>query len=257
MSCFVWNETIDRNVVVFANDLELTLSVKNVYFYWNIFFSFTAMLLNGLLCIAIYWFPNPMIKINPMLLANSAFDFLFALTYLLFGRYIFVGYQRLLPTLFGLISVSNPIRVRYINFLITMFAILDSQVQVRGLRLFWFLVFCVLFGGLHFFSLLSKNSYNPSAEEIDNSIAIFRHYDFDITSGIYGKIVKPGLETTLYQKLPLIFTVSELLIILFCSVATRRILRQSAGMKIVATRRLNQSMDRMIMFMVFFECSVH
>ncbi|KAI6180644.1 hypothetical protein M3Y98_00743100 [Aphelenchoides besseyi] len=256
MSCFRLNESTGRSILEYANDREYHSQIRNCFpviqFYWNILFTLSAMLLNALLCVAIVRFPNPLIKISPMLLANSIVDFF----------YSFIGYNVIFTLFTGFIEISNPTILKLMNLLVVAVNMASMNVIVaqfiyrflnekpRGRRLYWFLSFCFLLGGFHFFAIIIGNSSDLSAEDIEDSLAILRHYGFTVQPfNINGRVLKLNQRATILQIAPSLFSIFEFLLIICYSISIRKILRQSAGMKIAATRKLNHSMDRTIFLM--------
>ncbi|KAI6223913.1 hypothetical protein M3Y95_00827100 [Aphelenchoides besseyi] len=266
MSCFTVNETTGRNVLEYADDFEYNAKIRIVHRYWNLLFTFMSIILNALLCVVITRFSNPMIKINSMLFCNSIIDLLFASFYFLFGRYSFIGYSRVFSFFTGFVQLTNPNLYRLMTFCVIAINVASMNVviaqfifryllvrfneQPRGRRLYWFLSFCILLTGLHLLVIVGGNSAHLSAEDIEDSIAILRHYGYDVQPHeIVGRVLKPNRPVTLLQVLPLVFSLFGFILLIGFSVAIRRTLRQTAGMKITATRRLNQSMDRTIISM--------
>ncbi|KAI6220533.1 hypothetical protein M3Y95_01050400 [Aphelenchoides besseyi] len=255
MGCFSLNATTGRNILELANDRESSAHIRKIYYYWIMFFSLASMTLNVLLFSAIRWFPNALIKINPMLLCNSIIDFLFASTYFLFGHYIVVGYDRIFTIFLGFIHVNDPTTFRYVIYVEQMIVVASWNIviahneQPSGRRLYCFLIFCFLHYASNLYFTLKTYSGQMSAENLEDSTSIVRYYAIEVTSNnIYGKMIIPE-EMTVADYVPILFSLCGFVLIFYCSISIRRILRQSAGMKVAVTRRLNQSMDMTIFCM--------
>ncbi|KAI6170118.1 hypothetical protein M3Y98_01206200 [Aphelenchoides besseyi] len=255
MNCFAVNETTERNVLEYANDLEISAQIRIIRYQWNLVFTSLGMILNALVCIAILRFPNPAIKINPLLLCHSIIDFLFALIYFLFGRYLFVGYNRVYTVYDGIVQVSGPIVLLFINLamiviLIASWNITIAQFLYRHVVVvcFFFLLFCFLFVATHLYTMLGGFSAPSSSEDIEESVVIIRHYGYDVQPfSVFGK--RPDPQPKAVQVMPLFFSLFGFFLILCFAIATRRTLRQSAGMKVAVTRKLNDSMDKTLLCM--------
>ncbi|KAI6170036.1 hypothetical protein M3Y98_01197600 [Aphelenchoides besseyi] len=255
---FSLNATTGRNILELANDRDSSAYVRKIYYYWIMCFSLASMTLNALLCVAICCFPNSLIKINPMLLCNSIVDYLLASTYFFFGHYLFVGYDRLFTIFLGFVHVTDPKTFQYVIFVEQMILIanwniviaqtrLFSNKQPSGRRLYWFFTFCFLHYVSNLYFNLKAYSGHMSAEDLEDSVSIVRYYAIEVTSNnIYGKMVIPE-KMTVNDYIPTLYSLCGFILIVYCSISIRRILRQSSGMKVAITRRLNQSMDRTIL----------
>ncbi|KAI6193089.1 hypothetical protein M3Y96_00981100 [Aphelenchoides besseyi] len=257
MSCFASNETAELK---FADDLEITIHAKNVYFYWNTFFSFISMLLNALICVVIIRNPNPLIKIKPMLLANSINNFLFAGSYFFFGRYFFIGYKYIIIVYMGFIKLENPTLMfltNFTDFILSMASWVMSVTQFvyryfivknnKQPHPFYFITFSLFLLGLHLLAAADINSNERLDEHIHRSREILQYYGFNVQSSRYVKMLN---ESNKYcDMLYIVLIIFDFLLMMYCAIKIRRLLCRSTAMKSAATRLLNQSMNRTIIAM--------
>ncbi|KAI6220449.1 hypothetical protein M3Y95_01041200 [Aphelenchoides besseyi] len=238
MSCFSLNVTTGRNILEYADDLESTKTILTIHYYWQNTFAFSSMILNVLLFTAILRFPSSAIKISPMLLWNTIIDILNSAVYILFGRYAIVGYNRAF-TLFAHFQASNVVEFRYINFAITSINAMSTNAVVaqyvyrlmlvrngekpRGRRLICLLCFCILLTTVHSLALNVAATAYISDEDVEDSVAILRHYELKVQSfSIYGGVVKPNQKRNVLSFLPSIVTLIEFGLIIYCGFAIRR-----------------------------------
>ncbi|KAI6192952.1 hypothetical protein M3Y96_00966900 [Aphelenchoides besseyi] len=242
MNCFRLNETTGRNVLEYADDFESTKTILTTHYYWHNFFALSSMIFNALLCTAILRFPNSTIKISSMLLCNTMIDILNSAIYIIFGR------------------TSNATEFLYINFAITSVNAMSTNAvvaqfvyrlmlvkngeQPRGRRLLCLLFFSILLTTFHSFALNAASTNYISDEDVEDSVAILRHYGLKVQSfSIYGSVIKPNQKLNVLQVLPIFVTLIEFGLIFYCGFAIRHRLRTSTGLS-ATTKRLNQSMNR-------------
>ncbi|KAI6231032.1 hypothetical protein M3Y95_00338700 [Aphelenchoides besseyi] len=244
MNCFAVNETTNRNVLTFADDREFNVRIQTIYFYWNLTFSCSCMILNALLCTAIIRFPNPLIKISPMLFVNTIIDFLFASFSFFFGSSIFVGYNRGFIIYDGLINISDPRIARGVFIFSSILAVATWKVIVaqfvyrlllvrynekpRGRRLYCFLIFFFVLGASHILAfIIEGNAYKLSTEDIEDTSNILAHYGFDVHSAYFiGRVFKPHQKSTILDTLLIFFPVLGFTLIFFCAIAIHQLLHR-------------------------------